>query len=177
MNKRVKGDDSGAFFKDLILGGQDGLVEVLGLSLGLGIATGDSRIVIIAGLASTFSESISMSAVAYTSTKAERDYYKNMNVSASLSKKLIHPLRSAWVVLIASIIGSLIPLLPFFFISINNAMVVSSIITALALFLTGALESKVTHSGKWFSKGSRLMLIGLVSASIGFLVGWISKKF
>src|SRR5436190_22921467 len=60
---------------DIILGGQDGLVNVLGVILGVAAATSDSRIVIAAGLAATFAESISMGAVAYTSKLAEHDLY------------------------------------------------------------------------------------------------------
>jgi predicted membrane protein (TIGR00267 family) len=60
---------------DIILGGQDGLVNVLGVILGVAAATQDARIVIAAGLAATFAESISMGAVAYTSKLAEHDLY------------------------------------------------------------------------------------------------------
>ena len=60
---------------DVILGGQDGLVNVLGVILGVAAATSDSRIVIAAGMAAAFAESISMGAVAYTSTRAENDLY------------------------------------------------------------------------------------------------------
>ncbi len=60
---------------DVILGGQDGLVNVLGVILGVAAATSDARIVIAAGMAATFAESISMGAVAYTSKLAEDDLY------------------------------------------------------------------------------------------------------
>ncbi|MFA5895474.1 MAG: VIT1/CCC1 transporter family protein [Thermoplasmata archaeon] len=66
---------------DFILGSQDGLVNVLGVLLGVGIAAANStaldpfRIVLAGGLAATFAESISMGAVAYTSTLARRDHY------------------------------------------------------------------------------------------------------
>lgn len=60
---------------DIILGGQDGLVNVLGVILGVAAATQDPHIVIVAGLAATFAESVSMGAVAYTSTQADADYY------------------------------------------------------------------------------------------------------
>jgi len=60
---------------DVILGGQDGLVNTLGVILGVAAATADARIVIAAGLAATFAESISMGAVAYTSKLAENDLY------------------------------------------------------------------------------------------------------
>ncbi len=66
---------------DFILGSQDGLVNVLGVLLGIAIAahqqalTNPFRIVIAGALAATFAESISMGAVAYTSTLARRDHY------------------------------------------------------------------------------------------------------
>ncbi len=62
---------------DIILGGQDGLVNVLGVILGVAAATSDPRIVLVAGLAATFAESVSMGAVAYTSTMAEGDFYES----------------------------------------------------------------------------------------------------
>src|SRR5512139_33085 len=62
---------------DIILGGQDGLVNVLGVILGVAAATQDPRIVLIAGLAATFAESVSMGAVAYTSTMADADFYES----------------------------------------------------------------------------------------------------
>jgi len=61
--------------REIILGGQDGLVNVAGIILGLAAATSDVRIIIAGGLAATFAESISMAAVAYTSALADRDYY------------------------------------------------------------------------------------------------------
>jgi len=48
-------------------------VNVLGLSLGMAAATGDTRVVITAGLAAMLAESIAMAGVAYTSAGAERE--------------------------------------------------------------------------------------------------------
>lgn len=64
-------------WRDFILGWQDGLVNVLGVILGVAAATNDTKVVIIAGMAATFAESISMMAVAYTSFKAEQDFYRS----------------------------------------------------------------------------------------------------
>ena len=63
--------------RDIILGGQDGLVNVLGIILGLAVATGDLRIVLVGGLAATFAESLSMAAVGYTSTRAQQSFYES----------------------------------------------------------------------------------------------------
>ena len=65
----------GNFLRDVILGGQDGLVNVLGIVLGVSAAGGDTKIIFAAAFAATFSEALSMGAVAYTSTITERDHY------------------------------------------------------------------------------------------------------
>lgn len=64
-----------SMLSNFILGSQDGLVNVLGIVLGVSVATSDVRILFIAGLAALAAESISMGAVAYTSTLARRKYY------------------------------------------------------------------------------------------------------
>jgi vacuolar iron transporter family protein len=61
--------------RDVILGGQDGLVNMLGIALGVIAAGGSTHVLIAAGLAAAITESISMGAVAYTSFGTERDYY------------------------------------------------------------------------------------------------------
>jgi len=66
----------GSWLRDFILGWQDGLVNVLGVILGVATATTSKTIVIVAAMAAAFAESVSMAAVAYTSFKAEHDYYK-----------------------------------------------------------------------------------------------------
>jgi predicted membrane protein (TIGR00267 family) len=61
-----------ALIRDVILGGQDGLVNVLGLVLGMSVATGSTRVVVTAGLAALLAESIAMAGVAFTASGAER---------------------------------------------------------------------------------------------------------
>ncbi len=60
---------------NFILGSQDGLVNVLGILLGLTAATTEIRLFFVAALAALAAETISMSAVAYTSTSARRQVY------------------------------------------------------------------------------------------------------
>ena len=67
-----RGARGAALIRDVILGGQDGLVNVLGLVLGMAVATGSSRVVVTAGLAALLAESIAMAGVAFTATGAER---------------------------------------------------------------------------------------------------------
>ncbi|MBM4422628.1 MAG: hypothetical protein FJ030_04445 [Chloroflexi bacterium] len=75
--KHLEPRPASAALADIILGGQDGLVNTLGVILGVAAASSDPRIIIAGGLAATFAESISMGAVAYTSTLAEHDHYRS----------------------------------------------------------------------------------------------------
>jgi predicted membrane protein (TIGR00267 family) len=62
---------------DIILGGQDGVVNVLGVILGVAAASSDPRIVLAAGVAAGMAESVSMAAVAFTSRRAEQARYES----------------------------------------------------------------------------------------------------
>ncbi|MBI2079573.1 VIT1/CCC1 transporter family protein [Candidatus Micrarchaeota archaeon] len=217
------GINHGSFLRQIILGGQDGLVNVLGIVLGVAGATGDAKIVIIAGLAATAAESISMAAVAYTSIKAEVDYYfselarekqeiKDFPEVEREEIKLIYmkkgfkgkeletvvnkicsdekvwldimmaeelglapvesknPVMEGVIVGASAVVGSLIPLIPFFFLPLDSAIIPSIVISAVALFLTGAYKGKTTI-GNWFRSGVEMMVIGFVAAMAGYLIG------
>lgn len=210
--------------KDVILGGQDGLVNVLGVILGVAAATLDVKYTIIAGLAATFAESISMAAVAYTSSKAAKEFYlselkreereveevphlekaeiriiyKKKGFSGGLLNQIVNkitsnkrlwvntmmaeelkmseedfenPVRSALIVGVSSLLGSFIPLLSFFLgLGIIKAVYLSVILSALVLFVTGAVKAKLTV-GKWYRAGIEMALIGILAALIGYGIG------
>jgi predicted membrane protein (TIGR00267 family) len=63
------------WLRDVILGGQDGLVNILGIILGVIAGGGSKTVLLAAGFAAAITESISMGAVGYTSAVSERDYY------------------------------------------------------------------------------------------------------
>ena len=210
---------------DVILGGQDGLVNVLGVILGVAAASQDTRIVIAAGLAATFAESISMAAVAYTSKIAERDYYLKelarekreikevpeieteeireiyrlkgfkgkllediVKVIVSdekiwletmmrdeLNLQPVHgnrPLNAALVVGLSALVGSFVPLIPFFFLPIQIGIPVSLSISAVVLFIVGVVKAKLTV-GNLGKSGFVMMVIGIVSALAGYAVGFL----
>ena len=61
--------------RDVILGGQDGLVNMLGIALGVVAAGGSNHVLVVTGIAAAITESVSMGAVAYTSFGTDRDFY------------------------------------------------------------------------------------------------------
>ncbi len=212
--------------RDVILGGQDGLVNALGIILGVLVGGGNSHILITTVLAASFAESLSMGAVAYTSALAQKDHYaaekkkalkeiedspemeieevrqiyerkgfkgkileeitqtiaanKDIWLEIMMAEELhIEPvntkrvLKSSIVVTIATAIGHLIPLIPFFFIvSGQGALIFSISISAVSLFAVGAYQA-LTLVGSWWKNGLRLMLIGLAAAFIGYFIAKI----
>src|SRR5258707_2789906 len=66
----------GNWLRDVILGGQDGLVNILGIILGVIAGGGSETGLLAAGFAAAITQSISMCAVGYTSSVSQRDYYR-----------------------------------------------------------------------------------------------------
>lgn len=229
LNHHTHGDPHrrASALSDVILGGQDGLVNVLGVILGIAAATSDTYLVLVAGLAATFAESVSMGAVAYTSTLADADFYEserareyrhiqdvptlergeirkiyeekgfrgdllehivdtittNKDVWVAVMMAEEHQLapvdrrtalRSALVVGLAAIVGSLIPLLPFVLLPVGPSMLVAVALAAVTLFIVGVYKARMTvgHPGK---SGLEMAVIGTVSALVGYLVGVLLK--
>src|SRR5438477_10384004 len=211
------------WLRDVILGGQDGLVNILGIILGV-IAGGGSRTVLLAaGFAAAITESISMGAVGYTSSVSQRDYYRaerareaaeidtmpeaerqeireiyaTKGFGGDLLERVVDTItanreswlgtmmdeelhlqpvqtadifRSAFVITIATLIGHLIPLLPFVWLARTPALVLAIVLSALVLFGVG-VYSAVTLVGDWRRSGPKMLVIGLGAAGVGFLIG------
>lgn len=152
--------------RDLILGGQDGLVNVLGIVLGLSAAATNERIIIIAGLAAAFSEATSMAAVAYTAAEADK-----VRIETEGEKMF---LGDALIVGLSAVVGSVIPLMSFFFLSTGIAVIVSVVLSAVALFVLGASAGKSLGRSKTKS-GGEILFIGFLAAFAGFIIGVVLK--
>jgi vacuolar iron transporter family protein len=79
-------------------------------------------------------------------------------------------LRTAIVITIATLVGHLIPLIPFMILPRTSALVLAIVLSALALFAVG-VYSAVTLVGDWRRSGLRMVAIGLGAAAVGFLIG------
>ena len=209
--------------RDFILGFQDGVVNTLGLVLGVASAVKSSNLVLISGLVTTFAESISMAAVAYTSTKAAHEFYESqlerekkeieeiphMEVQeirdiyykkgfrgkqlASIVKKITSnkklwletmmaeelklfpddyesPVKSSFIVGMAAVVGSLVPVVPFLILPVKAGMGFALLFSTLCLFAVGAIKAKITI-GNWKKSGIEMAVVGILAALVGYLVG------
>jgi vacuolar iron transporter family protein len=211
------------WLRDVILGGQDGLVNILGIILGVIAGGGSTTVLLATGFAAAITESISMGAVGYTSSISERDYYQAeqereaaeiaatpeaerqevrdiyaaKGFSGTLLEQVVDTitanrdswletmmdeelhlqpiqtadiLRSSFLIFVATLVGHLIPLLPFVWMPRAPALVLAIVLSALVLFGVG-VYSAVTLVGSWWKSGTRMLVIGLGAAGIGFLIG------
>ncbi|MBV9312883.1 MAG: VIT1/CCC1 transporter family protein [Pseudonocardia sp.] len=79
-------------------------------------------------------------------------------------------LRSSVVITVATLIGHLIPLVPFLWLGRTPALVLAVILSALVLFGVGVYSS-LTLVGDWRKNGIKMVVIGLGAAAVGFAVG------
>lgn len=70
----------------------------------------------------------------------------------------------------ATLIGHLIPLLPFLWLPRTAALITGIALSAAVLFGVGVYSS-VTLVGDWRKNGLKMVAIGLGAAAIGFLIG------
>lgn len=81
------------------------------------------------------------------------------------------PLREGVTTGLATVVGALVPLVPFFFGS-SGAALVSFVVSMLAHFLVGAARSALTGRG-WFRSGFDMFAVGLGVAAVGYGVGYL----
>lgn len=79
-------------------------------------------------------------------------------------------LRSALVVGIAAAVGSIVPLLPFFFTGTSLASWLSVLVAAVTLFALGAYKAHVTMASP-VKSGLEIAAIGTVSAMARYAIG------
>jgi VIT1/CCC1 family predicted Fe2+/Mn2+ transporter len=217
---------------DFILGSQDGLVNILGIVLGLAATGQDRFIILVAAFAALAAESVSMGAVAYTSTRARRAIYLaeqkrevwEMEHVPAIEREEVREILTAWdfeggdlesmleqivskpkmmldlmmafelhispveagqpgrsasVVLLACLVGSIIPLLPFLVgaqLPIQTAAIIAIVLSGMTLFFVGWYEARTTVGSVWKS-GTRMLLIGLAAGAAGFLAGYFLNIF
>jgi len=91
----------------------------------------------------------------------------------------VSPLKSAVVTFLSFVLAGFMPLIAYVFASFvsvfkEHSFLSASIITGLTLFIVGALRQFVTDV-KWYLGGLEMLLVGGLSATVAFLVGFILR--
>jgi predicted membrane protein (TIGR00267 family) len=76
----------------------------------------------------------------------------------------------------ATLVGAVIPIVPFLFFSHSAAIWVSLTISMLAHFAIGAARSIFTGRGVWAS-GRDMFIVGFGVAAVGYVIGELITRF
>jgi vacuolar iron transporter family protein len=105
----------------------------------------------------------------------ERMLAEQVQEELGISESATSPFREGWITGLATAVGALIPVLPFFFLDGRTAVVVSFVASMLSHWLVGAARSVFTGRGV-FRSGMDMFVVGLGVAVVGYYVGeWIAR--
>ncbi|MFH1766930.1 MAG: VIT1/CCC1 transporter family protein [Patescibacteria group bacterium] len=84
----------------------------------------------------------------------------------------VSPIRSGAVMGICYLSAGIFPLLPYFFLPVEQAILPSVILTGALLFILGLVKAGVANVG-WLRSSLEMMGVSLAAAGLGFLIGRI----
>jgi VIT1/CCC1 family predicted Fe2+/Mn2+ transporter len=213
--------------RQLVFGSLDGLIVPLGVVSGVAGGVGDSRVVIVAGIAEAFAGALSMGAGEFIAGRSEAqvhmtevrrelaemenapEYEKNELIQiyqldgmstedaslvvntmsryprayqkAMVGKELgiatLEPhsvqIPEALTMGISYLIGSIFPLIAYFFLPVPQALPVSLVLTFIALVLVGIIKGKLASMNLVVSV-LEIVVVGVISAAGGYFLGtWV----
>ena len=209
--------------RQFVFGSLDGLLVPLGVISGVAGGTGDSKAVIVAGLAEAFAGALSMGAGEFISGRSEAQVqqsevslelreirrapkfelremgllfqhegvgeddasliaqtlakYPHAYTKTMVEKELGIPLEpqtvrtvEALTIGLSYVIGSIFPLIAYFFLPVRSALLLSLVLTFVALIVVGAIKGKLARMNL-FRSMVEIVVVGTLSAGGGYLLG------
>ncbi len=210
--------------RQLVFGSLDGLIVPLGVVSGVAGGVGDSRVVIVAGIAEAFAGALSMGAGEFIAGRAEAqveqteirkeleemrlapqfefdelvELYERDGVGPDDARLLVSTLAryptayqaamvgkelgiatlepqtvkipEALTIGVSYLIGSIFPLLSYFFFPVPIALPISLVLTFVALVIVGVIKGKLA-SMNLVTSVIEIVIVGAVSAAGGYVLG------
>ncbi len=163
-------------FKYITRGLIDGSLSTLGIVLGAAVG-GDPKIIIAAGLGGGIANSISNVLGALTAEKAgvmiQLGKYEDAMVGSKVKlkdtkiyeKEKIRIWKSGLFDGVSTLIGAMVPILPFMFMELGDAIYASIIATVILLFGLGVYLGRISKDNVIMA-GTKMALFGIVTAAI-----------
>ena len=156
--------------REIVFGLEDSLVSTLGALTGIAIGSQNTFVVILSGLVLLAAEGMSMAAGSYLSSRSAFEteqvlHHKDAKKPSHTSR----PVRAGVVMGVSYFVGGLVPLMPYFYLTIPQALLVSIPSTALVLFLVGVWASQYTKRSA-IRSGFEMVIVSLSAALVGYLI-------
>jgi predicted membrane protein (TIGR00267 family) len=160
----------------ILRGSIDGCVSVLGVVIGAYGA--DSAVLLSAALAGTLANGASNMMAAFSAESAQRTAHLQLLERSMLTdlhgtepQRAVHraALREALADAMATMIGGLVPVAPFFFLSNSAAMLLSVIGSLLVMMTLGAWTGYTSRQGA-LRAGCKFLVLGILTAIACFMI-------
>lgn len=157
------------YFRNFIFGVEDSLVSTVGLLSGIAIANVPKETIFLTGVVLIFVEAFSMAAGSFLSETSAEGYATGAD-SPTRSNVI-----AGSVMFISYFISGFIPLFPYLMWPVPTALVISIVLSVIALFVLGVVSARLSKTS-WIRSGIRMAIIGGIAIALGVIAGmWLSK--
>lgn len=160
--RRIKPD----YLHSGFFGVEDSLVSTTGALAGIAISAANKEIILLTALVIIAVESTSMAASEFISEQTEEDVEK--------TKLPANPVISGLILFVGYITAGMIPLSPYLFLPVPQAIPTSIVLALIGLVFLGVYKGKISHKSRTRS-ALEVLIIGGIAAGIGLAVGIIFK--
>lgn len=159
-------------YRETIFGLEDSIVSTLGVVVGIAAGTNSRYIVVLSALVVIVVESLSMTAGTYLSNKSEVEIELATGKMGFLGRRHLvsHSVFDSFVMGVSYILGGIISILPFLFLSPLDAITPAVILSITTLFSIGYLKGKMAKINP-LKSGLEMSLVSLSAALLGYLIG------
>jgi VIT1/CCC1 family predicted Fe2+/Mn2+ transporter len=155
------------YLRDLVYGANDGIITTFAVVAGVAGGALSGRAVLIVGAANLLADGLSMGVGNYLGIRSD----ESARAAQALPEEEALPIRHGVATFLAFVAVGTVPLLPYFFGSIDAPrFAVSSALTLAMLFAVGAARALVTID-RWWVAGLEMLGLGAVVAAGAYGAG------
>ena len=160
--------------REIVFGVEDGVVQNLTLIAGMVGGGLSSTVIVFAGAINAIAGVLSMSMGTFLSSKAERDVAGWQSGPAQVEN--LHPGRDAIVMATAYAAGAVVPIVPFVFTVLSQAVALGLAVALalLVLFLLGYGKAVVSHQRR-IRSGFEMLVLASLAGLAGYGLGAIAR--
>jgi predicted membrane protein (TIGR00267 family) len=160
--------------ESIAFGLTDGVICFLGIIVGVARATGDTTLVLIAGIVGGIADALGNSIGFFVSQETERAV--QIRGAEQGNNTHVHSKKEVWMSGIFSFLATMVALIlllaPFTFLTVWSATTLSFIIGTIAAFILGTYVGKISNTNP-YKCGLKYAIITITGAVISYLVGEI----
>lgn len=172
MSKQAQ-KELGYGMEGIAFGMTDGIICFLGIMIGVAEATQDTRMVIIAGIVGGIADALGNSIGFFISQSTERgvqihskeEHGEDVRVHSEREVEM-----SGLFSFVATMAALIVLLLPFVFLSLQMAIVITFLIGTVAMFILGRYVGKISGKNQ-LKTGLQYAALGIAGGVISFLIG------